>query len=54
MHKSRQTWVEGKGNVYCGRRDQRSFKCPRHPEGYKFPGKKKCVGCNYARYEGEE
>lgn len=50
-HKSRQSYVEGKGNVYCSQRDVRSFRCPRHPEGFKFPGKKKCEGCSYARYE---
>lgn len=49
---SRQTYVEGKGIVYCSKRESRSFKCPRHPDGYKFPGKNKCEGCVYARYLG--
>jgi len=49
---SRQTYVPGKGEVYCGL--PRSGKCPRHPCGYKFPGKKKCKGCRHARYRKVE
>ena len=48
-----QTYVEGKGNVYCGVRDNRSERCPRHPNGFKFPGKKKCDGCFNAKYENK-
>ena len=51
-HHSRQTYVEGKGEVYCGL--PRNRKCPRHPAGFKFPGKKKCKGCPYARYRKVE
>lgn len=50
MYKNKQTYVEGKGEVYCSQRDSRGFKCPRHPQGFKFPGKKKCKGCVWARY----
>ena len=53
MYENRQTYVEGKGEVYCSKRDTRSFKCPRHPDGFKSPGKKKCKGCVWARYAKE-
>jgi len=50
-YKNPQTYVEGKGEVYCSMRTSTSFKCPRHQNGFKFPGKKKCKGCPYARYK---
>ena len=53
IYKNLQTYVEGKGEVYCSKRDTRSFKCPRHQNGYKFPGKKKCKGCVWAMYAKE-
>lgn len=50
MDKNRQTYVEGKGEIYCAKRGT-TYKCTRHQDGYKFPGKKKCKGCVFARYE---
>lgn len=41
---SRQTYVEGRGEVYCTKPSKRCLK-----GGYKFPGKNKCKGCYYAR-----
>jgi hypothetical protein len=43
---SRQTYVEGRGEVQC---TKKSRGCTRG--GYKFPGKRKCVGCRFARYK---
>jgi hypothetical protein len=43
---SRQTYVEGRGEVQCTKKSRR---CTRG--GYKFPGKKKCVGCYFVRYK---
>ena len=51
-YKSPQTYVEGKGDVYCSKRATSSFECPRHQDGYKFPGKKKCEGCVWVEYAG--
>jgi hypothetical protein len=53
MYKNRQTYTEGKGVVFCSKRDTRSFKCPRHPDGFKYPGKNKCKDCVWAKYMKE-
>ena len=53
MYKNKQTYVEGKGEVYCSKRSTRSFKCPRDLDGFKYPGKKKCEGCVWAGYMKE-
>ena len=52
---NKQTYIEGKGQVYCHQKFK-SFRCPRHPYGFKFPGKKKCMvpyPCSQARFYKE-